>query len=100
MAGVELRTASGGAMVLGDGLVPSGRGRRHVNGHLLKAHPAGPLALAEYLAREITGASVELWMADMRASPEIYYADHVSLCRSQGVLPLSEVAWRRSCLGR
>lgn len=69
----------------------------------MKAHKINAHGLAEALAKshpEMGDGTVTEWLADIRQHPEIYYADHVDVSDSQGVLPLSETAWRRTCLSR
>lgn len=60
----------------------------------MKAHQIDPYRLAELLDGDVPP---EEYVADMREYPEIYFVDHLQACRDQGVLPLSEVAWRRAC---
>jgi hypothetical protein len=61
----------------------------------VKSHPVDPCALAQELADEGIG-SHEL-LDDICAYPDLYYADHLMVCRQRRVLPLSDRAWRRVC---
>lgn len=65
----------------------------------MKPHPHDPRRLADAMReRELEELSTAEVLADIRANPEIYFSDHLDACRRDGVLPLSELAWRRACL--
>ncbi len=64
----------------------------------IKNHPVGPHALALLLAATAEALEVHDFLDDMRQYPEIYYSDHDEWSRARGTLPLSERAWRMSCL--
>lgn len=65
----------------------------------MKSHPYGPSVLAESLGeQELADLPVAALLADMRAFPGLYYPEHLDACQNGGMLPLSEVAWRRACL--
>lgn len=64
----------------------------------MKNHPVNPHALAVILDEMEGDLDVYDHLADIRDHPEIYYCDHVAWSRDRGTLPLSEQAWRRSCL--
>lgn len=69
----------------------------------MKAHKINAHALAEELARkhpEMGDGTVAAWLTDIRENPGIYYVEHVDVSDAQGLLPLSETAWRRDCLSR
>lgn len=61
----------------------------------MKKHPASPYALAVHLAE---GEPFEDMLQDIRDDPDLYYNDHVDYSEEQGTLPLSDVAWRNTCL--
>lgn len=65
------------------------------NGLIVKAHPVDPRALARELADE--GIESGELLGDIEEHPDLYYSDHVHLSQEQGVLPLSDTAWRRAC---
>ena len=62
----------------------------------MKTHPVNPRALAEILSEDQTSKDL---LEDMREYPDLYYSDHVAVSREKGELPLSDVGWRRACLG-
>lgn len=65
----------------------------------MKSHAINPRALAQRLSPEVPDLTPDDLLLDMKSHPELYYADHVAASRSDGLLPLSDVAWRRVCLG-
>lgn len=66
----------------------------------MKAHKINAHALAKVLAEKNPEVDVDTWLADIRENPEMYFSDHVDVSDAEGLLPLSDVAWRRDCLSR
>ncbi len=65
----------------------------------MKPHPIDPHALAASLHQADPEAlSAADLLADIKEYPELYYADHVAASDAKGILPLSVVAWRMTCL--
>jgi hypothetical protein len=62
----------------------------------MKSHPANPRMLAEVLAGDQLETMGD-WLADIKLHPEMYYSDHLMICATNRVLPLSERAWRIAC---
>lgn len=66
----------------------------------MKAQKINAHALARMLAEKNPEVNVGEWLADIKGNAALYYADHVDVSDAEGVLPLSETAWRRDCLSR
>lgn len=63
----------------------------------MKVHPHNPDRLAQELVGELEGVTPAEILGDMRAHPDLYLADHEAACQRDGLLPLSDIAWRRAC---
>lgn len=81
-------------------LTPTDGGHSHAYERTsMRPHPLGPHALAKICAQmPDCDLSEEDLLADIKECPDLYFCDHVEVCRSRGILPLSETSWRRSCL--